>query len=189
MEGAVFNLTTSKFDAATQMREDKANASWSGWFTSNFTSNWFGLGSGTDDMNEAVSVATQVPTMNYKGQGLPRSEVDTGTALRVGETWRGKGRQPLQPRPFASTPWMGYGSGVPEQEVDRAANLQFSSHNREPKSVSTITDRVNHYWQAPLIEEKLEEQKDSRNWLIEDASDQSMTRLGIDTRVVQVIKK
>jgi hypothetical protein len=178
-----FATTGLKTDPATTLAENNANETVFGYITSTMAAPFRGFWFGNDGLKEAANLAVDTPTMNFTGQGLPRDAVDVGSSLRVGETWRPRMRQDLNPRPFATTGWMGYGAGT--TDADTSSDLQFSMHYRQPKSISTISGRQNFYYDAPLIPEKIEDIKNSKLWIEEDAEG-GWVRGGIDTRVVRI---
>lgn len=134
-------------------------------------------------MDDAIQFATNNIQVNYKGGGVPAPDMDTNSNLVSAKEWRPRMRQELYPRAFATTPWMGMGSG--SQEPDKESNLMFSHHSKNPKSVNTIEERTMTYFMAPLIPTKLAELNNSSNYIEEDGMN-GLVRGGIPTRMMNI---
>lgn len=179
-----FNVATHKFDRAEKSYENSANASIFGYTTTGAMlgrTGWFNR----DEMGDIKNLATANPTINYNGggPGFPSQQVDANSNLINAKNWRVRGRQTLEPRAYATTPYFGFGSGTTDQET--SSDLLFSTHQRQPKSIGTTTDKQTWYYDAPLIDEKYAQVHDSKYWIEEDAAD-GWVRGGVPTRVVRV---
>lgn len=177
-----FNQTSLKSDAAALQRYQNQNQDLLGYLTMNPAVARLGTWlRGGDGMQPAMDLATDNKVMQFKGQGVPRAQLDTKNALELGfgDSMRPKGRQDLNPRAFNTTPF--FGDGVGPQDVDQETHMKLSQHMRQPKSVATISDRTNTYPIAPLLADKKADLATTSHFIEADA-DPHLVRGGANTR-------
>lgn len=177
-----FNQTTLKSDPAALNRYQNQNQDLLGYLTMNpAVTRLGGFLRGGDGMQPSIDVATSNKTINFKGQGVPRTALDTKNNLEYGfaDSMRPKGKQDLNSRAFGTTPFFGDGTGP--QDVDQETLMLHNSLNRQVKSVATITDKTVLYPIAPLLDDKKSDLATTSHYIEKDAAS-DWTRGGSNTR-------
>lgn len=185
MSSYYFNQTSLKSDPASLQRYQNQNQDLLGYLTMNPAVARLGTWlRGGDGMQPAMDLATDNKVMQFKGQGVPKAQLDTKNALEYGfgDSMRPKGKQELQPRAFHTTPFFGDGTGP--QDVDQETVMRLAAHHRQPKSVGTVSDKTNTYPIAPLLADKKADLATTSHFIEADA-DPSLVRGGANTRAGQ----
>ena len=132
-------------------------------------------------MNPASTAADNVGLIPTAGFGMAGGgcTVDLNTELMWGVPGghREKGPKQIWARPFTTTPNLGGGN---PGDVDHESQLIQSASIRNRKETNTISDKTIPHYFSPLLDEKVEEQRDVGNWV------QTWTRGGDNTRLIPV---
>ena len=134
----------------------------------------------SSSMNPASVAAQSVGLIPQAGYGMAGGcAVDLNTELRWGMDGarRQKGPKQLWARPFSTTPNLGGGD---PSEVDVESELIQSAIIRNRKETNTVSDKTIPNYFDPLLDEKMDEYKNTDNWV------EAWTRGGDNTRLKKI---
>jgi hypothetical protein len=167
-----YNINSLKSDAIDKTQRNIMNNKYSNYYLGNF----YPGASSTNDNH--VEFATQEPNIFFRGSlngGIPaRSliDVDSTLLLKTIEE-RSLEKLDLNPRPFATIPYLGRGSADPTLELQ----LLQGESSLAPKSVSTIMENSFMPYRELMTDQYMQKRIDTIG-----NNNSSVLRDGLDTR-------